>query len=400
MKERFDLLLNEYLKDDSQLVDSNKNYYNSFINEVPQILYIYFDNEKYLIKSSIGAGQKSEIPWVCIFNRSITTSATQGIYICFLFRKDMTGFYLALGQGITTFEEVYGTDKYINITKVASYFKNLIDNDEFDKESIDLKGNKPLSKGYEKGTIISKFYEKNNYDDSVLLKDLNSLKQIYDDISEDISNTSYMEIVKNVVNNMDPSHIAVEEANKVIEKALLEESDKNGTEIISLELVEIPKYKKKNKYSQITKKVVKKIDYVKKAKLNAKNGLLGEELVMSYERERLTKLGKPELADEIKWIAKENDGTGYDIISFDIDDNNNVIEKYIEIKTTEGNDTNHFYISANEIDVMEKLKNQYCIYRVYNLKTNHPKLFVLEYNDFKTKLKLDVEGYIASFINE
>lgn len=84
MKGRFDLLLNEYLKDDSQLVDSTKNYYNSFINEVPQILYKYFDKEKYLIKSSIGAGQKSEIPWVCIFNRSITTSATQGIYMFFI----------------------------------------------------------------------------------------------------------------------------------------------------------------------------------------------------------------------------------------------------------------------------------------------------------------------------
>ena len=142
MKEKFDLLLREYLKDDSKLVNSSKEYYLEFVKNLPEDLYKYFDKEKYLIKASIGAGQKSEIAWLCIFNRNVTTSATQGIYICYLFKSDMSGFYLVLGQGITTFADLYGIEKYKNIEKVAKYFKNLIDDNKFSRENIDLKEKK------------------------------------------------------------------------------------------------------------------------------------------------------------------------------------------------------------------------------------------------------------------
>lgn len=55
MKEEFDILLNEYLRDDSNLVDSRKNYYIEFVKKLPEHLYDYFDKEKYLIKASIFA---------------------------------------------------------------------------------------------------------------------------------------------------------------------------------------------------------------------------------------------------------------------------------------------------------------------------------------------------------
>lgn len=400
MKEKFDILMNDYLNDDSILIDSTKKYYKEFVKELPLYLYNYFDNNRYLIKASIGAGQRSEIPWLCIFNKSVTTSATQGIYICFLFRKDMSGFYLELGQGITTFEKLFGKDKYKNINKVANYFRNLISDDKFSRENIDLKGSNKLAKGYEFGTIISKYYDKNNYTENGLLKDLNDLKKIYDDICENLIEDSYMSIVSNVIQNMDPSYIIAEEANKIIEKAILEESNLDEAEIITLEQVNIPKYKKKNKYSEIKKKTIRKIDYLKKAKSNAKNGLIGEELVMAYEQDRLIKLGRRDLSEKIKWISKEDDSIGYDIISFDVDDENNVKEKYIEVKTTEGNDTNIFYISANEVNIMDKLKEKYFIYRVFNLKTKHPEFFILEYRDFKNKIELSVDSYMASIKGE
>ena len=400
MRYYFDILLNNFLLDKSQLVDSTKEYYVKFIKELPQYLYRYFDENKYLIKASVGAGQKSEIPWLCIYNRKVTTSATQGIYICYLFKSDMSGFYLVLGQGITTFDELYGSEKYTNIRKVAEYFKELINNENFSKEPIDLNGEKNLSKGYEAGTIISKYYAIDKYDENQLLKDLSDLKEIYDGICDNLIEESYMDIVRNVVSHMEPSFIIADEANKLIEQAILNEIDEQEAEIISLELVDIPKKKRKNKYSKITKKTIKKIDYLKKAKTNAKNGLLGEELVMAYEINRLSELGREDLAENIKWISKEDDGTGYDIISYDVDDNNNVSEKFIEVKTTEGSDTNIFFISTNELSVMEKLKKQYYIYRVFNLKSSTPELYILNYDDFKNKVELLVENYIANVVNE
>lgn len=399
MKESFEILMNEYLNDDSLLIDSNKNYYKKFVSELPQHLYRYFDENKYLIKASVGVGQKSEIPWLCIFNKEVTTSATLGIYICFLFRKDMSGFYLELGQGITTFERLYSKDKYKNARKVAEYFRSLIADEKFNREEIDLRGINDLAKGYEAGTIVSKYYDKGNYTENDLLKDLSDLKSIYDDICDNLMDDSYMNIVSNVVNNMDPSLIIAEEANKAIEKAILEENDLEETEVVTLELVDIPKYKKKNKYADIKKKTIRKIDYEKKAKSNAKNGLLGESLVMSYEQNRLISIGREDLAKRVNWVSRIDDSTGYDIVSFDIDDDGNEKEKYIEVKTSEAND-NVFYVSANEINVMSKLKDQYFIYRVFNVKTKHPEVFVLSYNDFNRVIDLTIDGYVASIKGE
>ncbi len=395
MKEEFNVLLNEYLNDDSILVDSDKNYYIEFVKNLPEYLYNYFGKEKYLIKASVGAGQKSEIPWLCIFNKNVTTSATKGIYICYLFRSDMSGFYLALGQGITTFEELYGKEKYNNIKKVAKYFKNLIDDNNFSKNYIDLKGTKSLAKGYEAGTIISKYYEKEKYSEKELIRDLINLKDIYDEICENMVENTYMDIVSNVVGNIKSSYIIAEEADKMLKETLKEENKTDEKSKVFLEKVDIPKYKKKNKYEDITKKTIKKIDYLKKAKSNANNGLLGEELVIAYEIERLTKLGRKDLAQKIKWVSKEDDTIGYDIISFDIGKFNIVYEKYIEVKSTEENDTNAFYISANELNVMEELKEQYFIYRVFKVKSSNPKLFILDYDEFKNRIDLTVENYAA-----
>ena len=400
MKEKFDILMNEYLSDTSLLTDKSKTYYQKFVKELPLHLYKYFDSNKYLIKASIGAGQRSEIPWVCIFNKSVTTSATQGIYICFLFRKDMSGFYLELGQGITTFDELYGKDRYKNIDKVASYFRNLINDDRFSKESIDLRGSNSLAKGYEHGTIISKFYDRNNYSENELLKDLSDLKEIYDDICENLMDDTYMNIVSNVVQNMDPSSIVADDAIKAIEKALLDESNLDTAEIVTLECAEIPKSRKKNKYSEIKKKTIRKTDYIKKAKKDAETGWLGEKLVIAYEQNRLTELGREDLAKRVKWVSRVDDTIGYDILSFDIDDKNNVKEKYIEVKTTEGNDNSVFYVSINEVNVMNKLKDQYFIYRVFNLKTKHPEVFILDYNDFKERIELSINSYMACIKGE
>ena len=144
-----------------------------------------------------------------------------------------------------------------------------------------------------------------------------------------------MEIVDNVIKNIEPVYMIQKEANKLIKEILKKEDNVTSIDIAFLEEVGIPKYKKKNKYAQIAKKITRKIDYIKKAKSNAQNGLLGENLVINYEKERLIKLGRVDLAEDIKWISKQDDGTGYDIISFDVEKFDDVQERYIEVKSTE-----------------------------------------------------------------
>ena len=65
----------------------------------------YILNRKdFYIKGSMGQGNKTLYPWVAIMNRNVTTTTQKGLYIVYLFKKDMSGFYITLAQGITNFE--------------------------------------------------------------------------------------------------------------------------------------------------------------------------------------------------------------------------------------------------------------------------------------------------------
>lgn len=69
----------------------------------------------------------------------------------------------------------------------------------------------------------------------------------------------------------------------------------------------------------------RKTDFLQKSKRDAAIGLRGEELVVLYEKNHLKDLGLDDLASQVKWVAKEADGYGYDVLSFDEDG----LEKYI-----------------------------------------------------------------------
>ena len=122
------------------------------------------------------------------------------------------------------------------------------------------------------------------------------------------------------------------------------------------------------------KKSKKKRDGVKKEKFkqlkvynNPENdkklkdiGDKGELYIIEYERERLDKLNKTELADKIKHVSSINDSAGYDILSYNDDGS----ERFIEVKTTKGPIGTDFYISPGELK-FSKENNNFYIYRVY-----------------------------------
>lgn len=108
-------------------------------------------------------------------------------------------------------------------------------------------------------------------------------------------------------------------------------------------------------------------DYARREKNKRIVGNIGEEIALAFEKDRLTKLDRKDLADRVEHVAKtKGDGLGYDILSYDII-NGKVIEKYIEVKATTGNSTKPFDISANEVEVSELYPKQYYIYRIFNI---------------------------------
>ncbi|SHI12930.1 protein of unknown function [Clostridium collagenovorans DSM 3089] len=122
--------------------------------------------------------------------------------------------------------------------------------------------------------------------------------------------------------------------------------------------------------SENKKNVVnKKRDYINDAEKKMIIGNFGEKHIFKLEKLKLQLSGYGSLAEKVKWISKEDDSKGYDILSYEVKDNE-IITKYIEVKTTVGADK-PFEISKNEIE-MSKILNveknsKYVIARVFNI---------------------------------
>lgn len=65
-----------------------------FRNDIPREIYStgLVNTQDYLVTGSVGQGNWAAVPWVCIFDRKITTSATKGVYIVYLLNRDTVDF--------------------------------------------------------------------------------------------------------------------------------------------------------------------------------------------------------------------------------------------------------------------------------------------------------------------
>lgn len=395
MKNLFQDVLDNYI-DNNKIVDSNSNVYKTLINEIPMALKSFLNRNDFIIKGSMGQGNKSLYPWVAILNKNITTSTQKGLYIVYLFKKDMSGFYITLAQGITNFENLYKNKKYEYAVKVSNYFKSQIDNTTFTNSEITLgDGKHDLGYGYERTTIVSKYYKSNNITDEVLFADLVELVQIYDFIVSHMETASYDQIIRNVIAAEDTNILTAEEAIEKI-KHTVDPDDEIPFGFVRVLSEVVPKVDRTNKFQRITNPKISKIDYLKKSAKDIRNGLIGEELVISYEMEKLAKYGLYDLVGQIKWASMESDAYGYDIESFDIDDEGRVFPIKIEVKTTGSKVDTEFLISKNEVETSKKYKKNYCIYRVYDVNSQYPK-FYKAYGEVEENFILDPVTFKARY---
>jgi hypothetical protein len=111
---------------------------------------------------------------------------------------------------------------------------------------------------------------------------------------------------------------------------------------------------------------------------NTKRGATGERLVVDYERTWLRGHGRGDLADRVRWTARDDgDGLGYDVLSYTIDGH----ERYIEVKTTALGALTPFYLSSAELQFARSHPQSYALYRVYAVDARPPRFFALQGND-------------------
>ncbi len=99
-----------------------------------------------------------------------------------------------------------------------------------------------------------------------------------------------------------------------------------------------------------------------------KKGNRGEEIAIEIEKRRLSSLGRADLISKIAHVAKYKDGLGYDLISTDVGKDGKEVEIYIEVKTTSGDKDMPFFVSARELEVSQKYRELYYVYRIYDMK--------------------------------
>ena len=244
-------------------------------------------------------------------------------------------------------------------------------------------------------SIISKYYQSNNITNEVLVADLIELVQIYDFIVSHMETASYDQIIKNVIADEDLNVLPAEEAIEKIKQTVDPDDDIPFGFVRAITEV-TPKVDRTNKFKRITNPKVSKIDYLKKAAKDIKNGLLGEQLVINYEIEKLSNLGLYDYISKVKWTSMESDAYGYDIDSFDVDANGNIIPIKIEVKTTGSKVDTEFFVSKNEVETSKKFKKNYCVYRVYDVNSQTPK-FYKAYGEVEDNFILDPVTFKARY---
>ena len=139
-------------------------------------------------------------------------------------------------------------------------------------------------------------------------------------------------------------------------------------------------------------RLVRKFDPTERDFRNRTLGKAGEALVVEFERERLAREERRDLASKVRWVAQEDgDGAGYDVLSFDRAGR----ERLIEVKTTHGVRTTPFFLSSNERSLSDERPDAFRIYRVFEF-GHSPRLFKLK-PPLERAVILEPATYRASF---
>ena len=139
--------------------------------------------------------------------------------------------------------------------------------------------------------------------------------------------------------------------------------------------------------------VARQINYLEREARNTSLGAAGEQFVLQLEHRRLWEVGHRRLAERIEHVSQtRGDGLGYDIISFEADGR----ERLIEVKTTTFGSMTPFFASAREVSVSESSAAAFHLYRLFKFRDS-PKVFALR-GSLRQTCGLDPVQYRANLL--
>jgi hypothetical protein len=138
------------------------------------------------IEGSVGQGNWARVPWIAFLDDRETNSTQRGVYPVYLFREDMTGFFMTFNQGVYKLKKKHGTPESRRILRVRAQqlreFCAGLQTLQFSlDDKIDLHASPGIAKDYEVSTVAYKFYAKGQVpSDQTLLQDVDKILEVYD----------------------------------------------------------------------------------------------------------------------------------------------------------------------------------------------------------------------------
>lgn len=352
------------------------------VDEIPEVLESWtLNSAKYKFVGSDGQGNILRTPWFATLNLEVTDSATKGYYLVYLISADLNRLVLAIGFGAYQFEKQYGRGKKffdalgtavenMKINSAHLVSKSLLETKartNIEPVLLDESGDYHL-RAYEKCSIYSLSYDINNLpSEEELRRDYLEYVNLYDSMSESLL---LADVDSYVYESIDEQEIKSEVQLAVFEPRVFKKrkSDSSGNSNTG-----------SRRYSKKSDKV----------------GKLGEEIVFEFEKNKLVKENRQDLADRVNWHRDDagNRTPGWDITSFNKDGQ----EIYIEVKASEGQKISDVELTINEWIQAEKNieSNQYKVYLVSDVFSN-PIIEVIENPALmvkKEQLTLNVARY-------
>jgi 5-methylcytosine-specific restriction enzyme B len=95
-------VMKAYLQEKREKFSKEQPVFQLVMKAIPQAIekLPFITKDCYVIKGSVGQGVWTDVPWVAIMNKEVTTSTQRGYYIVYLFSDDMSKLYLTFAQAL------------------------------------------------------------------------------------------------------------------------------------------------------------------------------------------------------------------------------------------------------------------------------------------------------------
>jgi len=339
-----------------RLVDSEDRVYDIVTTDLPAVLQAWTPNSgRYKFDGSTGMGNISGAPYVATFNLEITDGAKHGYYLVYLLSADLKRLVLLIGFGVYQFEDYYGASKKM-FEALETAAKSMRVNtahlaadeltrtkDRTNAVAVQLdNGNFRLLRGYEKCSIYSLTYETANLpSDAELAADYQEYLRLYDRMADSL-----------LLADVDAYVYEMADATQLFGR---ESPTATEAPFVPRHFPRRRQQQRGTAHEPPTRRYSKKSD---------KAGKLGEQLVVEFERRRLTQAGRQDLAERIVWHRNDptNRTPGWDVTSFEISGE----ERLIEVKASDSKEINDVELTVNEWNQAKfhQESDRYCVYLV------------------------------------